>query len=155
MKIFEKLAISQLDKALEPFSMLSSQQPKEGWIRTIRKTLHMSTHVLAKRLNVSQSTIMDLESRESEKGVTLKKMEEAAEALECRFVYALVPKESFNSMIQMQEKKKAERLVRHTQKTMSLEEQALSADQMKQQIDLVREHIKNEPLKNLWKNDEV
>ena len=155
MKIFEKLAISQLDKALEPFSMLLNVQPKEGWIRTIRQTLHMSTHVLAKRLNVSQSTIVDLESREAEKRVTLRKMGEAAEAFGCRFVYAFVPNESFYAMVQEQEKQKAERLVRHTQKTMSLEEQALSSDQMKQQIELVQQHIKNEPLKNLWKNNEV
>lgn len=155
MQIFEKLAITQLDKAIEPFSMLLNHQPKEGWIRTIRQTLHMSTHVLAKRLKVTQSTIVDLESREAEKGVTLKKMEEAAEAFGCRFVYAFVPKESFSLMIQEHEKQKAERLVRQIQKTMSLEEQALSSDQIKQQVELVEQHIKNEPLKNLWKNDEV
>ena len=66
-------------------------------------------------------------------------------------MYALVPKESFASMILEQERQKAEELVRHTQKTMSLEEQGLSADQVREQIDLVQQHIKNEPLKNLWK----
>jgi predicted DNA-binding mobile mystery protein A len=151
MKIFEKLAVAQLDKALEPFSVLLMHQPNEGWIRTIRRTLHMSTSVLAKRLNVSQSTIVDLESREAGKGVTLKKLEAAAEALDCTLVYALVPKESFASMILEQERQKAEELVRYTQKTMSLEEQGLSADQVREQIDLVQQHIKNEPLKNLWK----
>jgi predicted DNA-binding mobile mystery protein A len=155
MKIFEKLAITQLDKSLKPFFMLLNHQPKEGWIRTIRQTLHMSTHAFAKRLKVTQSTIVDLERREAEKGVTLKKMEEAAEAFGCRFVYAFVPKESFALMIHEQEKQKAEHLVQQIQKTMSLEEQALSPDQMKQQIELVQQHIKNEPLKNLWKNDEV
>lgn len=155
MKIFEKLAIAQLDKALKPFSMLMMHQPKEGWVRTIRQTLHMSTSVLAKRLKVTQSTVVDLESRESEKGVTLKKLEEAAEALGCTLVYALVPKESFASMIKEDEKQKAERMVLHTQKTMSLEEQGLSSDQIQQQIELVHQHIKNEPLKNLWKSYEV
>ena len=155
MKIFEQLAIKQLDKALEPLCPLLIPKPKEGWIRTIRQTLQMSTHVLAKRLNVTQSTVVYLERREAEGGVTLKKMEEAAEALGCKFVYALVPKESFDAMIQKNEMQKAERLVQHTQKTMSLEEQALSLAQMKQQIDLVLQHIKSEPLKNLWKSDEI
>ncbi len=155
MKIFEKLAIMQLDKTLEPFSMLLMVKPKVGWIRTIRQTLCMSTGVLAKRLKVAQSTIVDLENREAEKGVTLKKLEEVAEALGCTLVYALVPKESFISMINNHERQQAERLVYCTQKTMSLEEQSLSADQLKQQIDLVQQYIENEPLKKMWKNHEV
>ncbi len=155
MKIFEKLAIMQLDKALESFSALLMHQPKEGWVRMIRQTLHMSTHELAKRLHVAQSTVVDMEMREIEKGISLKKLEEAAEALGCTVVYALVPKKSLIAMIEQQEKAKAEHMVMHTQKTMSLEAQALSNDQIKQQIDLVLHNIKNEPLKKLWKNYEV
>jgi len=155
MKIFEKLAITQLDKTLESFSALLMPHPKEGWVRTIRQTLHMSTQVLAKRLNVTQSTVVDLETREIEKGITLKKLEEAAEALGCTLVYALVPKKSFSTMIEEHEKEKAEYMVMHTQKTMLLEAQALSNDQIKQQIDLVLHNIKNESLKKLWKNYEI
>jgi predicted DNA-binding mobile mystery protein A len=154
MKIFEKLAVLQLDKTLDPFSALLMHQPKEGWVRTIRQTLHMSTRVLAKRLKITQSTVVDLEAREAEKGITLKKLEEVAEVLDCKLVYALVPKHSFTAMIKEQEKQKAESLVNHTQKTMSLEQQALLSDQLRTQIDLVRQHIQNEPLKNLWKTHE-
>jgi predicted DNA-binding mobile mystery protein A len=155
MKIFEKLALMQLDKVLESFSVLSIHQPKEGWVRTIRQTLHMSTHVLSKRLNVAQSTVVDLETREFEKGITLKKLEEAAEALGCTLVYALVPKTSLIAMIEHHEKEKAEYMVMHTQKTMSLEAQELSSDQIKQQIDLILHNIKNDPLKKLWQTYEV
>jgi predicted DNA-binding mobile mystery protein A len=98
--------------------------------------------------------VVDLEAREAEKGITLKKLEEVAEVLDCKLVYALVPKHSFTAMIKEQEKQKAESLVNHTQKTMSLEQQALLSDQLRTQIDLVRQHIQNEPLKNLWKTHE-
>lgn len=155
MKIFEKLAILQLDKSLQPFYALLNYQPKEGWIRTIRQTLHMSTHILAKRLSVTQSTIVDLESREVKKSVTLKKMEETAEAFGCRFVYAFVPEESFLSMIHEKEKQKADRLVNQIQQTMSLEDQALHNEQLKVQIELIYQHIKSESLKNLWKDDDA
>lgn len=151
MKIFEKLALLQLDKSLKPFYALLSYQPSEGWIKTIRHSLQMSTHILAKRLKVTQPTIVDLESREFKKTVTLKKMEEAAEALGCRFVYAFVPETSFLSFIDGQEKQKAERLVQQIQQTMSLEDQALQNEQLKEQLELIHQHIKSEPLKNLWK----
>lgn len=155
MKIFEKLALLQLDKSLQPFYALLNYPQTEGWIKTIRLSLHMSTHILAKRLKVTQPTIVDLEKREAKKSVTLQKMEEAAEALGCRFVYAFVPKTSFLSMIHEMEKEKAERLVQQIQQTMSLEDQALQNEQLKTQFELIHQHIKNEPLKNLWKENDA
>ena len=152
MKIFEKLEIKHLDKFLEEFSMLSAYQPKEGWIRTIRKTLHMSTDVLSKKLNLTITSVLKIENREKNKCITLKKLEEAAQALDCKLIYALIPNESFLDMIRNQERLNAIKLIQQTQNTMKLEQQGLDKDQLKQQLEYVLQDIQNQPLKKLWKN---
>jgi transcriptional regulator with XRE-family HTH domain len=85
VKVFEQSAVS-------PFSQLLMFQPNKGWIQIIRQTLRMSTSSLAKRLKVSNSVLIAKEMQEADKSISLQTLEEVAEALECRLVYALVPK---------------------------------------------------------------
>ena len=49
---------------------------------------------LAKRLSVSPARVCMMESDEAKGAVTLKMMQKAARALDCEFVYALVPKKA-------------------------------------------------------------
>ena len=66
--------------------------PAEGWIRAVRLQQNLQGKQLAKRMRVSPARISVLEKDERRGAVTLKMMQRAAEALDCRFVYALVPK---------------------------------------------------------------
>jgi predicted DNA-binding mobile mystery protein A len=153
VKVFEQLAVSQLDKILKPFSQLLMFQPNKGWIRIIRQTLRMSTSSLAKRLKVSNSVLIAKEMQEANKSISLQTLEEVAEALECRLVYALVPKRSFHKMIQQQVQNKATALVAQTQQTLGREQQVRSENSnpsLHKQIELACEHLQSGSLKALW-----
>ncbi len=67
------------------------RQQHSGWIRTIRLQQNMQGKQLAEKMKVSPARISVLEKDEQRGAVTLKMMQKAAEALGCRFVYALVP----------------------------------------------------------------
>ena len=63
----------------------------EGWIRAVRCRQGLQGKELAARMRVSPARISVLEKDELRGAVTLKMMQKAAEALDCRLVYALVP----------------------------------------------------------------
>ena len=63
-----------------------------GWIRTMRAQRGMQAKQLAKIMQVSPARISVLEKDEQRGAVTLKMMQKAADALDCTFVYALVPR---------------------------------------------------------------
>jgi predicted DNA-binding mobile mystery protein A len=64
----------------------------ESWIRALRTQRGMQGKQLAKRMQVSPARISVLERDEPRGAVTLKMMQKAADALDCDFVYALVPR---------------------------------------------------------------
>ena len=151
MNIYEKLTIKQLDKQVKAFKNYPNT-PKEGWIKAIRKSLKLSAKALAKKMNVSQPSITVLEQREFEKRITLKKLEEIANAFDCSLHYAFIPKASFSKHIEETEIRAASLLLERVQKTMALEDQALTPLQQKEQMGLILNDIKQKPLKKLWNN---
>ena len=64
----------------------------KSWIREVRLQRNMQGKQLAKMMRVSPARISVLEKDERRGAVTLKMMQKAAAALDCDFVYALVPK---------------------------------------------------------------
>ena len=66
------------------------QTPPEGWLRTVRKALGMSGAQLARKMGVTRARVAQAEHAELSGGATLKSMQAAAEAMGCRFVYAIV-----------------------------------------------------------------
>lgn len=53
-------------------------------------------------------------------------MQEIAEAMNCKFVYAIVPEKNIESIIEEQARVKAEHIVKESGKQMALEAQGLS-----------------------------
>ena len=74
--------------------------PQEGGLRTVRNALGMSGTQLAKRLGVTKSRVSKAEQDEPSVSVTLKTMQSMAEAMDCKFVYAVVPNEDVEAIIQ-------------------------------------------------------
>src|SRR5271157_5392842 len=85
--------------------------PSEGWMRTVRKALGMSGAQLAKRMGVTRARVAQAEHAELSGGATLKSMQATAEAMGCRFVYAVVPEKRIEDLITAQAQKKAMALV--------------------------------------------
>jgi predicted DNA-binding mobile mystery protein A len=149
---FKKLMRNQIQESLNNFLILIKKPtPKEGWIRTLREALSMSSYVLAKRMGCSRANITNLEQREKKGTITLKALEQAAQAMNCKLVYCLVPLEPIDKQLQNQARIVAQKQIRAINHSMQLEQQGLNPKQLQQQEDdLVQELLKGN-LKNLWK----
>ena len=126
-----------VDYAASQFGGLRPSLPSEGWIATVRKALGMSGAQLAKRLGVTRARVSQAERAEPGGGVTLKTMHAAAEAMGCRFVYAIVPEGRIEDLIAAQARKKAKVIVSKASDHMALESQSLSDAQNAEEIERV------------------
>ncbi|MDH5379093.1 MAG: mobile mystery protein A, partial [Gammaproteobacteria bacterium] len=126
--------------------------PKEGWIRTLRKALGMSSPQLASRLAMSKSQASQMERMEMEDRITLKQLRRVASALDCDLVYALVPKTSIEEIVRDRARIKATSLVRKADVQMRLEAQELSEEKLKEQIQYEVERLMREMPRDLWED---
>lgn len=146
------LMIEQLEKKLAKYAQIEADSaPRGGWIKAIRISLNISLLQFAKILKKSSPTVKELEEREAEKNITLKKLAEVWEALNLRLVYGFVPKDgSLEKFIEKRAYKLAEEIVMRTSHTMKLEDQENSEERLKKAIKDRAEKIKNELPKYLW-----
>jgi predicted DNA-binding mobile mystery protein A len=130
---FRQLRLGQLDRALKPFfETRDSSRPQRGWIRAIREATGVTVREMAKRLRKSPSIVIYLEKSEAEYSISLGNLREAADALGCQLVYALVPKSgSIQELSEQRARAKASENVRAVEHTMALEDQAVGGVQQK------------------------
>lgn len=100
--------------------------PGRSWINTIREALGMTALQLAKRLNITQPRIAQMEK--NEKNLKISTMEKMAKALDCEFVYYFKPKTTFQDIVENQAKKKAEEILDNVNVNMSLENQDIKPE---------------------------
>lgn len=134
MKRAKLLRRSQLDRFFETLKGINLKTPRKGWVKEIRESLGMSMHDLATRLGTIKQRIERIEKDEVSKKVTLESIKKAAEAMDCDFVYFLVPKSSLQEILNKQAIKSAKEIVQGVGHTMTLESQGTSK---KAQADLV------------------
>jgi len=149
------LILEQLESTLEKYSNLKSAQvPVKGWIRAIRKALGMSGKQFATRLGVTQPRVTVLERDEILGAVSLNTMRQAAEALDCSFVYAIVPHTTLKDSVRKTAVALAKERLSRTSHTMMLEGQQLSNMEMRKAFEsAVDELVKTMP-KQLWDKHE-
>lgn len=86
-------ALKKLDEEQRWFWTAAKNAPeRKGWLREIRVALGISSMELAKKLGINRSEIYREEEREAGKRISLAVLERVAEAMDCRLVYAVVPK---------------------------------------------------------------
>lgn len=86
------LAQRDLDHALKPFLMARKvHRPSGGWLRTVRKALGLTATGMAKDLRVSPSAVFQMERAEWKDKISLRGLDDAARAMSCKVVYAIVP----------------------------------------------------------------
>jgi predicted DNA-binding mobile mystery protein A len=153
MKIKNReLIIEQLDSKLQKYKTLKDIGiPQKGWIRAIRDALNMNCRQFAQRLKIkSRGRVIDLEHDEISGSVTIKTMKHAAQALDCIFVYGLIPRASLKDTIRKRAENVAKQRIAKTTHTMLLEDQQLTNEEEKKVFkSMVDELIKNMP-KTLW-----
>ena len=143
----QRRARRELSAALSHLNIII---PKHGWLRTIRDSLGMTTKQFAARLGVSQPGAFKMEQREADGTITLNSLREAAAALNCSVVYALVPNADLEHMVQQQARKIAARRLGRVSQTMRLEAQQLPPQKDEMQLqELAEEIIRTKP-RALW-----
>lgn len=148
---YKQIARQQLDVTLAMFGAVRDvQPPPKGWIRAVRESLGMSGKQLAQRLKVSQPRIHRLEQDEPSGALTLKTMRQAAEALDCVFVYALVPRSSLEDTVKTQARLVAAERLQRVSHTMLLEAQGLTGKEQQASLDSAIEELIRETPKDLW-----
>lgn len=124
---FRGLRLKQLESALKPFQEVPAySRPQRGWIRAIREATGVTARELANRLDKVPSNVIALEKSEADYRIRLGSLCDAAEALGCRLVYALVPaRGSVQELSEERARVKASENVRAVEHTMALEDQAV------------------------------
>jgi predicted DNA-binding mobile mystery protein A len=130
-----KDAIRLLDNRFATLRPLAqSPRPPKGWLRAVRDALGMTTTQMARRLGVSQPSIVGLEQSEANGAITLNTLQRAAEALGCRLVYALVPERPLADTVQERAELMAARQSKAVEHTMRLEDQAVDDKQANKEL---------------------
>lgn len=130
-------ARKNLDKRLNRLRKADAlARPPRGWIRAIREALGMTTAQLAKRLSIAQPSAVGLEKAEASRAITLETLERAARALDCTLVYALVPREPLEQLVQKRARERARERLRTISHSMALENQRV--DEADEQAQLER-----------------
>ena len=146
-----KLIRKQLDKSLDRLKdMKFSVPPQKGWIRAIREAIGMSGRQLGKRLNVSKQRIHELENEELSGSVTIKTMRKAAEALQCIYIYGLIPHENLEQIVKNRAEYISKRKMKISNQTMMLENQQLSEKETEEMTHSQAEEMVNTLPQSLW-----
>lgn len=151
-KLKQKLLIEQADRKLLLWKPLATAEaPRNGWINTIRKALKMSLKQLGARMNISAQSAKEIETREVDGAVTLKKLKEVAHAMDMKFVYGFVPNSgSIEKMIEHRAHELAKSIVLRASVTMRLEDQENAKERIEKAIQSRAEELINTLPKYLW-----
>jgi len=155
MKASERpLARKNLDKRLNTLRNINEfARPPRGWIKAIRESLGMTTKQLGQRIGVSQPRALEIEKNEMSGTLSLDSLERAARALDCQLVYAIVPNESLETMIEKRAHNLAKNRLKHTAHSMSLEDQSVSAEDAKQQLQELTRQLAEKSSSELWEDE--
>lgn len=149
------LARRQLDKRLAALRDSEAlTRPPRGWIKSIREALGMTSAQLARRLGVSQPRVTAMERGEVQGTLTLDSLEKAALALDCRLVYALVPREPLGDTIRKRAKLKARSKLASTDHTMALEAQSVDEETEAEQLERLTRRLLEKAGSELWDEGE-
>jgi len=144
----------QLDKRLSSMqNMELFMRPPRGWLKAIREALGMTTAQLGRRLGVVQSRVVAIEQAEAKGTITLNSLEKAAQALDCRLIYALMPRQPLEDIVEQRASLLAKSRLKSTGHTMTLEAQGVDAtDESEQLKRLIRQLVEKSGSK-LWEED--
>jgi predicted DNA-binding mobile mystery protein A len=98
---------------------------------------------------VSSAAVNKLEHAELHGGITIGKLAEVAEALDCTLIYALVPKSTLEETVTTRARTVAADLLGHAARTMALEAQDIGDDRQREAVDRYAQQLVVSG--NLWR----
>jgi predicted DNA-binding mobile mystery protein A len=120
------LARRALDRRRLGLELSAFATPPGGWLKAMREALGLTVRQLAARLDAAPSRIPAIEKAELSGATTLRTLRETAEAMDCVFVYAIVPRTTLEATRRAQAERRADKALARMHHTMALENQALN-----------------------------
>ena len=147
LELFDQ-ELPQLQQAAKT---LREHLPREGWVRSIRKSLGMSMRAFSRRIGFKEpASVKELERNERAGSITLDTLRRAAEALDADLVYAIVPRKALRDTVAARAREVARQRIAPIAKSMALEEQALTKVQIERQVDELARELERKP-ELLWR----
>jgi predicted DNA-binding mobile mystery protein A len=110
----------------------------------------MTTGQMAKRINVAQTRVSEMEAAEAHGNITLKTLDRAAEALGCRVIYVVIPNRPLTETLKERAYIVAEKQLAAVEQTMRLEDQEVNdGNHRKETIRQLVEKLLRRPSK-IW-----
>lgn len=144
------LGRKHLERRLAPLRDLDFARPERGWLRAMREALGMTTRQFAQRMGKVQSAVVDMEKSEARESISLSSLRQAAEAMDCELIYAIVPRVPISDILRARATVVAAQQFARMNHMMALENQSLDrADQEAERERLIDELLRGPP-KRLW-----
>jgi predicted DNA-binding mobile mystery protein A len=144
----QKIITKQVSRKLEEIRPLVLKiSGISSWIDYVRSGLGMTIGQLAKRLKITQPSLSGLIKQEKEGRITINKLREIADAMDCELIYGFVPRHKIEDIILNQAIKKTSNLMDEAETHMALEDQKVLLNKDERLKELVQEKIFS---KYLW-----
>jgi len=111
----------------------------------------MPVSFLARKMDRVQSRVSTVELSEKEDRLTLRTLRDFAHALNCDLVYGFVPREDPEDFLTRHAQQKAQEMVEQLQRTMLLENQAISKEELQHQYRQLVQELLDNP-KKIWES---
>jgi predicted DNA-binding mobile mystery protein A len=143
------IARKNLDQRFAKLNKVDLTVPPRGWLKAVRESLCMTTRQVAQRMGVAPSRILAIEKAEINATTSLKTLQNAAQAMDCSLVYAIVPNHKLDDILLKQAQKIAQQEIQHIHHTMALENQSLSKLDLEHARQRLLEELLQQP-RRLW-----
>ena len=141
MKSSENLAKAQVERRLKTLrGAFKDAKVRSGWIRYMRQAMGMTLKNLAKAAGISIPTVAQAERKEKEGKVNIETLKKMASAMDCEFVYALVPKKSVQKIRKERALAKAKSILLRADVHMTLEDQVVK-QKLSERVDRLAEKL--------------
>ncbi len=145
-----------IEQKIGRLGKLNEPPPPSGWIKAVRGSLGITIRQLAERVGVGHGSINQLEKREPKKKITLESLERAAQAMDCKLVYAIIPNGSgatLESIIEQKAYEAAAKILKDVAHTMRLEVQGTSEKNVQQEIHRIARKLKETGDSRIWSTE--
>lgn len=127
--------------------------PKEGWLRTLRKSLGMSGAQLARKLGVTRAQVAKSERNELAGVITLNTLQNMVQAMGGRIVYTIVLPNDVEKMVSERARTIARKMIKKANTHMALESQTLNDKTMRFELSRLEQEILKEMPADFWDDE--
>lgn len=138
MTILDKLALSQVERRVGPIrEIVQKTKVSKGWIHYIRTSFGLTQQRLAELAGSrNKSSINNAEKRELEGKIQIETLQKYAKAMDCEFIYAIIPRKNIEEILKDKALTKARSLIKAGNIHMKLEGEEVT-ENLEQQIQIL------------------